>query len=1694
MNQTRPGRRPASPLVAALTLALGASMAAALPAGQAAAADPDLAQLGTVTASASQDDQDGAFPPENAIDGDPGTRWASGNGPDDADAVFTADLTSDLGRVATVSEVDLAWEASYAVAYDVEVATAEPGQDASWTTVYSETDGDGADDTVTLDSPVQARYVRIAMTQRSAATWEAPTLHYYGYSLYTMAVRGTFTTPLVGLGAPRSVRAGETATVPVRLSNAADTDQSVRVSTGGGTAVAGTDYTPLDEVVTFPAGETEASVEVATNSRGALAPRRTVDVTIADPSDGIELGARTTTTVSITPTGALPESNDVEVLHDFSDGVPAGFFGWGARAEVTPELSTVVDDTAPGASADNQVLVANVAGTPTADDWFGFSNDTPGDWSDADGFQLSYLGTGEGDQLRFELKSGGQMFEESVLDDTAGWRTVRVLFADLRLKGDRESDARFVPSEAGGFAVTLTGLGQGEHRFDDIALYRRTVLLDDYETPVDISTGDPGYFTWSDGDQSTVTIGQEAQERGDIPDNHVLAGTYQIRSGGYGGFSDNLADSQDWSGFRGIRFWWYASQASNPASPTAGADIVVELKDGGPDGEHSEQWKATFKDRWGSSTSRWKLVEIPFSVFELSGYQPGSEETKNGTLDLTSSWGVALTMDPGTPEPVRWAIDDLGLYGTPSPAGSTALSATPAVSLVDPGEIANLDVALTTTDGEPTTAPVEVTWATGAGTAVAGTDYEAASGTLAFPAGTESGATQPVEVTTLARDGASEALTVPIELSADGVSPPETQPRVVVNAHGLPYLDETLPTDERVADLVGRMSLSEKAGQMAQAERLGLTSDEQIAGLGLGSILSGGGSTPAGNTPEAWARMIDGFQREALSTRWQVPLVYGADAVHGHSNLADATIFPHNIGLGAARDPQLSEDVARATASETRTTGVTWAFAPCLCVGRDERWGRTYESIGEDPALVTAYAGPTVRGLQGDDPSDITDADEVLASAKHWVGDGGTSYDAAQAGNGYPIDQGVTRVKDLAELMRLHVAPYEPAIAAGVGTMMPSYSGVSFDGGPVTRMTENGPLNNDLLKDRLGFDGFLISDWEAIDKLPGGSYPEKVERSVNAGIDMGMAPYNFAAFIDAVVGGVRSGAIEQARVDDAVTRILTEKMDLGLFEAPFTDDSQRAEFGGEAHRALARQAAADSQVLLSNDGALPLADTGKLYVAGSNADDLGHQMGGWTISWQGGSGDTTSGTTVLEGLRAGAPDLDVTYSRDASDPTDGYDAGLVVVGEGPYAEGQGDVGNNGKSLSLSAADQASIEKVCGAMECTVLVLSGRPQLLDGPAAQADAVVAGFLPGSEGEGVADVLLGTTPFTAQLPLTWPASADQVPINVGDGSYDPAYAYGWGLRTDVPRERLAALAERLDGPASEAAQALLDAPVWAEDGTLRDLDAAWPLLRDVVAPLAGTHESSLALAAEAVSLARDPAQTAIVSDDTSEGSAALLADAEHAVWSGDPMTALDELGGVAGVDATTPDPTPEATSGPRVVGVPEAGRLLRAAPATWSVDDVETSWQWLRDGAEVPGATGRRYRLGGDDVGHEILVREVATAGSRRASADSSPVGPVVKDTPRVRAVVADRGRPAGRPASLKVSIGTRAVDPPVGRLVVRYGGRRLVRGLSAGDDGGRTLTLPSRRPGRRVVRVVFLPRGESADALTRAISRRLFVRVR
>lgn len=582
---------------------------------------------------------------------------------------------------------------------------------------------------------------------------------------------------------------------------------------------------------------------------------------------------------------------------------------------------------------------------------------------------------------------------------------------------------------------------------------------------------------------------------------------------------------------------------------------------------------------------------------------------------------------------------------------------------------------------------------------------------------------------------------------------------------------------KRVADLVGRMSLQEKAGQMTQAERGAIGEGGDIATYDLGSLLSGGGSTSTPNTPAAWAKMIDGFQLRAQATRFQIPLIYGVDAVHGHNNLVGATIMPHNIGIGATRDPRLAEKAGAVTASEVRATGVPWDFAPCLCVTRDERWGRSYESFGEDPALVESME-TVIQGLQGAaNGKDLKDDDKVLATAKHFVGDGGTEYGSSTTGT-YTIDQGVTKVTRQ-QLEAVHLAPYETAVDRGIGTVMPSYSSLDILGdgqGPV-KMHARADMINGALKGRMGFDGFVISDWNAIDQLPG-DYGSHVRTAVDAGVDMMMVPYTYKDFGATLVDEVKAGRVSEKRIDDAVSRILTQKFRLGLFEKPYADTSGAAKIGSAAHRAVARQAAAESQVLLKNaGGVLPLKKSQKVYVAGSNADDIGNQSGGWTVTWQGSSGNITPGTTILQGMRnAGG---DVTYSKDASAPLSGYDVGVVVVGETPYAEGVGDVGN-GNDLELSAADKAAVDKVCAAMKCAVLIVSGRPQLIGDRLGAIDGLVASWLPGTEGDGVADVLYGRRPFTGQLPVTWPKTEAQLPVNVGDAAYDPQFPYGWGLTT--------------------------------------------------------------------------------------------------------------------------------------------------------------------------------------------------------------------------------------------------------------------------------------------------------------------------
>jgi beta-glucosidase len=594
----------------------------------------------------------------------------------------------------------------------------------------------------------------------------------------------------------------------------------------------------------------------------------------------------------------------------------------------------------------------------------------------------------------------------------------------------------------------------------------------------------------------------------------------------------------------------------------------------------------------------------------------------------------------------------------------------------------------------------------------------------------------------------------------------------------VPYLDAARPVDVRVADLLSRMTLAEKVGQMTQAERGAIDGDQgQITTLALGSVLSGGGSTPEDNTPAGWADMVDGYQSHALATRLHIPLLYGVDSVHGHGNLVGATIFPHNIGLGATRDPGLVRDIEHVTATETRATGPQWVFAPCVCVTRDLRWGRAYESFGEDPALVDRMT-TAIDGFQG---KDLRAPDRVLATAKHYAGDGDTVFGSSTSGT-YTIDQGVT-ITDHETFRRVNLAPYVTAVEQRhVGSIMPSFSSVQWTdvpGGQPVKMSAHKELLTDVLKNKIGFDGFLISDWAAIQQLPG-DYPTQVRTAVNAGIDMFMEPYSAPQFVAALTAEVQAGRVPMTRIDDAVSRILRAKFRLGLFERPYTDRSNLDTIGSPAHRALARKAVAESQVLLKNkDHALPLRTRQHIYVAGVNANDLGNQAGGWTVTWQGQSGNGHfPGTTILQGIQARAKH--VTYSPDASAPMTGHDAAVVVVGETPYAEGVGDVGN-GHTLNLSAADRSNVTRVCSAIRtCVVLDVAGRPQIVTDLLSTMDAFVMSWLPGSEGAGVADVLFGTRPFTGRLSVSWPRAESQEPVNVGDRHYDPLFRYGFGLST--------------------------------------------------------------------------------------------------------------------------------------------------------------------------------------------------------------------------------------------------------------------------------------------------------------------------
>jgi len=581
--------------------------------------------------------------------------------------------------------------------------------------------------------------------------------------------------------------------------------------------------------------------------------------------------------------------------------------------------------------------------------------------------------------------------------------------------------------------------------------------------------------------------------------------------------------------------------------------------------------------------------------------------------------------------------------------------------------------------------------------------------------------------------------------------------------------------DGQVRALLAQMTLEEKVGQMTQAEQDALKDVNDIQKYFLGSLLSGGGSDPkAGNSLEAWTNMCDGYQEHALKTRLAIPILYGADAVHGHNNVLGAVNFPHNIGLGCTRNPKLVESAARVTAEEVRATGVNWTFAPCVTVPRDERWGRTYEGFGEAPELARTLGEAAVRGLQG---SDLSDPLRVLACAKHFIGDGGTSFGTASFQNPQGkrmLDQGDTQLSE-ADLRRIHLEGYLSTVKAGVGSIMPSYS--SWNGVKVSGIKR---LLTDILKQELGFEGFLISDYRAVDQITK-DYKEAIGISINAGMDMVMVPTEYVRFFNLLLELVKEGKVPMARIDDAVTRILRVKFAMGLMDkkrSPLADRSLHKTFGSAPHRQVARECVRQSLVLLKNDNkTLPLAkNVARIHVGGKSADDIGNQCGGWTIEWQGKSGDVTpGGTTILKAIQnMVSPATKVTYSKDGTGGA-GAGVGIVVIGETPYAEGVGDK----EDLTLAAEDVAAINNMKQAgIRVVAVLLSGRPLILGDALANCDALVAAWLPGTEGQGVADVLFGDYKPTGKLSFSWPRSMAQIPINVGDKNYDPLFKYGFGL----------------------------------------------------------------------------------------------------------------------------------------------------------------------------------------------------------------------------------------------------------------------------------------------------------------------------
>jgi beta-glucosidase len=594
------------------------------------------------------------------------------------------------------------------------------------------------------------------------------------------------------------------------------------------------------------------------------------------------------------------------------------------------------------------------------------------------------------------------------------------------------------------------------------------------------------------------------------------------------------------------------------------------------------------------------------------------------------------------------------------------------------------------------------------------------------------------------------------------------------------YKDASQPVEKRVEDLLARMTLDEKIGQMIQIEHPYIAPADVSKYL-MGSVLTGGNGLKD-NSPEAWRKLVEGYLAEALKTRLGIPLLYGVDATHGHAHIYGATIFPQEVGLGATRDIALVEKIGRATAEEMAATSIRWNFAPYVAVPQDIRWGRSYENFSENTELVTQMGVASLKGMQSFDGMLVSNPLAVLATPKAFLGDGGTTWGTTGANiwnHGFGLDQGDTRA-DEATVRALYLPPYQAAVDAGALTIMVSFS--SWNG---TKMHAQKYLLTDVLKGELGFKGFLLSDFQGMDQVSP-YYYEAMVTSINAGLDMNMGMYDPNRFINTVKQAVQSGDISTSRIDDAVRRILYVKFKMGLFEHPTSDPSLLKVIGSPEHRALAREAVQKSLVLLKNENqVLPLAkDTPTIFIAGAGADDIGMMCGGWTISWQGTMGNMEPGTTILQALeKTVSPGTMVKYDR-AGNFDGTADVGIAVVGEQPYAEGVGDAFN----LDLSSSDVALIQSVKEHSKKTVVILvAGRPLVVTAQLGLMDALVAAWLPGTEGQGIADVLFGDATFTGKLPYTWPRSSDQLPFDFQhlpkEGCDAPLFPFGYGLRASDP-----------------------------------------------------------------------------------------------------------------------------------------------------------------------------------------------------------------------------------------------------------------------------------------------------------------------